>query len=298
MKEAVYAIKDLEILSGIKMHTIRIWEKRYGLLTPNRTETNIRYYGDDDLRRLLNVSMLVKNGFKISKVASWSDEEIRDKVIEISKTKTGAADYIERFMLLLIEFDLAGFENLFNEVTGKYGFEEACSEVFFRLFERVGTYWQAGSVFPAQEHLVSNFYRQKLLVETDRLKVAAETAKAILFFLPEGEWHELGLLFYAYLAKKQGFRTIYLGQSVPFDDLARVNAKLELHSVFTSFVNPLSKEDLEDYLQQLKTVFSRQRVFITGLQVKEHNPALPRNFKTVKDYREFRKFLGSGPDAP
>lgn len=293
MKQPGYAIKDLEVLSGIKMHTIRIWEKRYKLLLPKRTETNIRFYDDEDLKRLLNISLLTKNGYKISKVASWSQAEIQKTVISIAEMNTSESDYIDRFMLLLIEFDNIDFEKLIEEILQKYELEVAFHTILFKLFERIGAYWQAGSIFPSQEHFVSNIIRQKLIVAIDKIKVHDKPDKTILFYLPENEWHEFSLLFYNYMAKKHGFNTIYLGQSVPFSDLKKLHLKKELSYIFISFINPLPKAELEDYLQQVKLIFEKQKVFITGQQIKINAPLLPRNFKIVKDYKEFKKFLGS-----
>ncbi len=292
MKETGYSIKDLEVLSGIKMHTIRIWEKRYELLKPNRTDTNIRFYDDNDLKRLLNISLLTRNGYKISKVASWNDEKIRQVILNITKNKTSNSDYIERFMILMVELDIIGFEKLLNEIIENNDFEEACFSIFFNLFERVGIYWQVGSVFPAQEHFVTNLFRQKLITAIDQLKIPDKNNPTILFFLPENELHEISLLFYTFLARNSGYNTFYLGQSVPFNDLIKINEQKKIEFVFSAFINSISKEELENYLQRLKDCFREQKIFITGLQVQQHSPTLPRNVKTVKDYHEFKRYLG------
>ncbi len=291
MKQEGYSIKDLEVLSGVKMHTIRIWEKRYDLLNPDRTETNIRYYSDEDLKKLLNISFLTKNGYKISKLAAWDQSLISETVVKISNAQTSDTDYINRLLLLMVNLDNAGFEGLMNEVFAKYEFEEACFSIFFKLFERVGRYWQAGSVFPAQEHYVSHLFRQKLIAAIDRLEPNYSGA-TFLFFLPENDLHELGLLFYTFLARKYKYNVLYLGQSVPLEDLEKVQQKMEIQYVFTSFVNAISKPDLEEYLLKLKSVFQKQKIFITGHQINTHRPGLPRNFKVVSNYNEFKKYLG------
>ena len=292
MKETEYSIKDLEVLSGIKMHTIRIWEKRYDLLKPKRTDTNIRTYDDNNLKRLLNISLLTRNGFKISKVARWDDDTIRKTILEITENKTSESDYIEQFMILMVDLDVAGMEKLLNEIIAKFEFEEACFQILFQLFERVGLFWQVGTVFPAQEHFVTNLFRQKLIAAIDQLPIPGTNKPSILFFLSENELHEMSLLFYSFLARKNGFHSFYLGQSVPFDDLVKISTQKQVDFVFTAFVNSILKEDMEDYLAQLKEVFPKQKIFITGHQVHEHSPTLPRNVKTIKDYREFRKYLG------
>ncbi|HSO88945.1 MAG TPA: MerR family transcriptional regulator [Draconibacterium sp.] len=291
MKTEGYSIKDLEVLSGVKAHTIRIWEKRYGLLAPGRTDTNIRFYNDADLRRILNVSLLVNNGFKISKVAKFNDLKIRESVIEVSKKNKSESDYVERLILHMLNFDNIGFYNFANEIIAKKGLEEAVLKVFFVLFERIGTYWQVGSIFPAQEHYVTSILRQKLIAETDKLGVDNRNEFTMLFFLPDGELHEMSLLFYSYLAQKYGYNVIYLGQYVPFNDLAKVQLHVKIDYVFTAFINPIPKDDLENYLIKLKNTFQHQKVFITGWQIQHNNPALPRSVKVIKDYKDFKKYL-------
>jgi len=291
MKAEGYSIRDLEVLSGVKAHTIRIWEKRYHLLTPYRTDTNIRFYNDIDLRRILNVSLLVNNGFKISKVALFDELKMKESVLEVTKKNTTEPDYVDRLILNMLNFDNIGFIKLMDEIIAKKGLEEAVVKVFFALFERIGTYWQVGSIFPAQEHHVTSILRQKLLAETDKIGFENLNGSTILFFLPDGELHEMSLLFYSYLAKKYGYNVIYLGQFVPFDDLIKVQSHIKIDHVFTAFINPLPKEDLENYLVKLKETFHEQKIFITGWQVQHVNPELPRTVKIVKDYKDFKKYL-------
>jgi DNA-binding transcriptional MerR regulator/methylmalonyl-CoA mutase cobalamin-binding subunit len=293
MKPEGYSIKDLEVLSGIKAHTIRIWEKRYNLLIPERTETNIRYYTDEDLRRILNVSLLVKGGFKISKVAGWEDMKIKETVLEVSSGKNSEEAYIDRLMLNMVNFDNISFSKLLNEIQQRYQLEDTIHKVVFPLFERIGMYWQVGSIFPAQEHYVTHIVRQKLIAEIDKIGINNKRGQTILFFLPENEMHELSLLYYSYLASKGGFNVIYLGQFVPFDDLAKLQLHVEIDVVFTAFINSKSKEDIEQYLVDLKGLFQKQKIYVTGWQINMHRPELPRNVKAVKDYKEFRKYIGS-----
>ncbi len=291
MKAEGYSIKDLEVLSGVKAHTIRIWEKRYHLLKPSRTDTNIRFYDDIDLRKIINVSLLVNNGTKISKVARFDDVTMKESVLEITRKNTSEQDYIERLILHMLNFDNIGFYNLVDEIITKKGLEESFTKVFFALFERIGIYWQVGSIFPAQEHYVTSILRQKLIAETDKLGFVNLNGMTVLFFLPDGELHEMSLLFYAYLAKKYGYNIIYLGQFVPFDDLVKVSAHIKIDYVFSAFINPLLKADLENYLVKLKETFNQQKVFITGWQIQQLSPELPRSVKVVKDYKDFKKYL-------
>ncbi|HKI87833.1 MAG TPA: MerR family transcriptional regulator, partial [Draconibacterium sp.] len=281
----------LEVLSGIKAHTIRIWEKRYDLLNPQRTETNIRFYTDDDLRKILNVSLLVRHGFKISKVARWSDEKIREAILDLTHSGSSESDYVDQLLMYMINFDDAGFTRVTNEVIDKMGMEEAISKVFFKLFVGIGTFWQVGSIFPAQEHFVTNIFRQKLIVEIDKLVMSNEKRATILFYLPENEYHELSLLFYSYLAQKYGYHVIYLGQTVPFDDLKKIGTQIQIDYIFSAFIHSVEKEELENYLNELKKLFSHQKIFVTGGQIQHYNPQLPRIVKVIKDYHDFKKYL-------
>ena len=291
MQETSYSIKDLEVLSGIKAHTIRIWEKRYNLLKPQRTDTNIRFYTDDDLRKILNVSLLVRHGFKISKVAQWNDEKIREAILELTESGNSESDYVDQLLMYMINFDDSGFTRVTNEVIEKMGMEEAISKVFFKLFVGIGTFWQVGSIFPAQEHFVTNIFRQKLIVEIDKLELNNGKDATILFYLPENEYHEISLLFYSYLAHKYGYHVIYLGQTVPFDDLKKLAAQVQIDYVFSAFIHSVEQEELENYLNELKDLFSHQKIFITGGQIQQFNPQLPRNMKVIKDYHDFKKYL-------
>ncbi len=291
MKKKGYAIKDLEVLSGIKAHTIRIWEKRYNLLEPSRTDTNIRYYSDEDLRRLLNISMLVRNGFKISKIANMDDKTIRSTILEINQKYSSEAEYINRLILHMADFDNRSFLMLSDEIIKKMGLESAVTKVFFEFFTRVGTYWQVGSIFPAQEHYVTHIFSQKVLAEIDKLPVPDEKSPTMLMYLPENEHHELSLLFYAYLAQKAGINVIYLGASVPWSDLVNIHSQVKLDYVFTAFINGIKQDDLGNYVGSMKSLFRKQKVFITGGQLKDFYYKLPRYMKMIKDYQEFLQFL-------
>lgn len=285
-----YTIKDLETLSGIKAHTIRIWEKRYGLLEPQRSTTNIRYYSDDELKKLLNVSMLVKHGFKISKVAVYKEGQIRDEVLKLSQKPLSSEGLIDQLILHTVNFDDQNFERLLYQQIEKIGFEDTFTTVIFPLFEKVGVYWQIGSIFPAQEHFVSNITRQLLIQAASEFK-NQEASYSILFFLKEGEMHELSLLFYNYLALKAGYKTVYLGQNVPFEDLLKMEGLQKIDAVFTAFINGIEKEELDGYLGKMENAFKRKRVFVSGAQLAAQKPKLPANFKVVSDVKSFKKYF-------
>lgn len=290
---AKYSIKDLEHFSGIKAHTIRIWEKRYLLLDPNRTNTNIRFYTDEHVRKILNVAMLVKNGYKISNVASFSDSKIQAEVVRINHHLSDADKNIDRLLFRAVNLDSVGFESLLDEMIEKNGFRKTIEQVVYPFFERIGVLWQAGSIFVAHEHFVSNLIRNKLIHETCLAKVEAP-AKTMLFFLREGEWHELGLLYYNYLAVQAGIRCVYLGQSLPFDDLSNLLSSGNFDFVCTSFIYSMDKTELENYLVKLSKIFGDGKILVTGRQISVSKPRLPENVSVVKNGNDFLRKVGTG----
>ncbi|MFW5979061.1 MAG: MerR family transcriptional regulator, partial [Bacteroidia bacterium] len=215
-KMATYSIRELEKLSGIKAHTIRIWEKRYKIIQPKRTGTNIRYYSNNDLKKLLNITILNRQGWKISDIAKLSDEELNRKVKDFSYDSKDTESQIEKLVIAMVDLDEVKFDQILSNAIMHDGFEQTIINLIFPFFKKIGLLWQTGSINPAQEHFVSNLFRQKLMVAIDNLKIPdRKDAKKFILFLPEKEFHELGLLFYSYLIKKSGHSVIYLGSSVP-----------------------------------------------------------------------------------
>jgi methanogenic corrinoid protein MtbC1 len=282
-----YSIKDLEFLSGIKAHTIRIWEKRYQLLDPERSDTNIRFYSNEDVKRILNVAMLVKNGYKISNVASFDNFKLQSEVLRQNRNLSDPEKNIDRLILHTVNLDLQGFEMLINKIIEENGFSKAIQNIIFPFFDRIGVLWQAGSIFVTHEHFVSNLVRKHLIVETSRFDNLSSN-KSMLFFLPEDEMHELGLLYLNYLAASNGYRCIYLGQNVPFDDLSQLLKSHPFDMVATSFIYAIEKKELEQYLINLSRIF-KNRILISGRQIGIHKPVVPSNVTIVKNTGDFIK---------
>lgn len=290
---ASYSIKELENLSGIKAHTIRIWEKRYGIIKPARTDTNIRYYCDDDLKRLLNIAILNKYGMRISGIAKLSDDQMSEKVMHYASSDLNDADSnVENLVIAMVEMNEYKFDRILSRYIMNQGFEDAVIKVIFPFFEKIGLLWQTGSINPAHEHFVSNLFRQKLMVAIDNLMVTNKPdAKKFILFLPEGEYHELALLFYNYIIKKSGKLVYYLGSSVPFNDLVESGKMIEPDFLFSSVTTSMSKESITDYFKKLSEVFPFQKIFITGLQIKENILDLPSNIVKVSSPVDFSQIL-------
>ncbi|MDY6801643.1 MAG: MerR family transcriptional regulator [Bacteroidota bacterium] len=265
---ASYSIKELENLSGIKAHTIRIWEKRYNLIVPSRTETNIRYYCDKDLKRLLNIAILNRQGIRISEIAKLSDGDLAERVVNMASDSGDAAQNIEQLVIAMVDMDEVKFDRILSRYIMHEGFENAVIKVIFPFFERIGILWQTGTINPAHEHFVSNLFRQKLMVAIDNIMISDnQKAKKFILFLPEGEYHELGLLFYNYLIRKSGQIVYYLGSSVPFTDVVETSKMVNPDYLFTTITALLTKEEKVKYLKDLSKTFPLLKIFVTGQQI-------------------------------
>ncbi len=215
-----FSIKDLENISGIKAHTIRIWEKRYNLLTPKRSETNIRYYTPEDLTKLLNIVLLNNNNYKVSKIAAMSDEEIILQSRELAFKTAINDEAINSFKVSMFQFDKVLFNNTYSTLLHKKTFRDIFKDVFIPFLEHIGLLWHTETLLPAHEHFISNLIAQKIQINTEKLQFnIINTNKTFVLFLPENEIHELGLLYLNYELVLRGFHTIYLGQSLPLNNL-------------------------------------------------------------------------------
>lgn len=285
---ANYSIKDLERISGVKAHTIRIWEKRYGIVEPKRTESNIRYYCDHDVKKLMNVAILLNHGYKISKLAGLDCSEISKKVLEVSMVANGNDSQIENLVVAMIELDESRFEKLLNQSIIKDGFENTVFKVLYPFFERIGVLWQAGSINPAHEHFITNLVKQKIYVAIDSIPVpAGAEVRKFLLFLPEWDLHELGLLVYDYILKSRGYKVVYLGSNVPEEDVYSVADFLKPDYLLTAFANAIKPEKLESYINRVARRFPESKIFITGYQTQIVTPAFPSNVVCVQSALQF-----------
>ncbi|MCB0481768.1 MAG: MerR family transcriptional regulator [Flavobacteriales bacterium] len=258
-----YQIKDLERLTGIKAHTIRIWEKRYNLLTPERTDTNIRYYQDDDLRKLLNVTLLMGKGQKISKLSNLSEKELYSEVqksltntIEISKD---LETFLIGLTIAMVELDEDKFNQIYYKSIHQKGFQHTITDLIYPFLVKIGFMWGVNEINPAQEHFVSNLIRQKMLAAINELPSNVSQKDVYVLYLPQNELHEIGLIMAHYLLKVRGYKVYYLGQDVPFDDLKAV----------VDYVNP-------SHIMTILTTFNTQE------QVQEIHDTSVLHFKSAK----------------
>lgn len=220
--KANFSIKDLENLTGIKAHTIRIWEKRYNLLSPDRSDTNIRNYSIASFQKLLNISYLNNNGLKISKIADLKEEEIPIKVREIASRGKVEDHAINAFKMAMVNFDQKLFYNTYNNLIEHKTFKNIFYTVFIPLLNEIGLLWQTDTITPAQEHFISVHIKQKILLNIERLQSLEPkpNSKTFVLFLPDNEIHDIGLLFINYELRSKGYHTIFLGESVPMENLS------------------------------------------------------------------------------
>jgi DNA-binding transcriptional MerR regulator len=250
-----FTIKDLENISGIKAHTIRIWEKRYNLLQPKRTETNIRYYSNENLLKLLNIVLLNNNNFKISKIAKMSDEELIVHSREIAFTVAINDQAINSFKLSMFQFDKVLFNNTFNKLLEKKTFREIFKDVFIPFLSHIGLLWQTDTLLPAHEHFISNLIAQKIQSNTEKLEYNIQNSnKSYVLFLPENEIHELGLLYLNYELVLRGNHTIYLGQSLPLDNLDYFFKNGREICFITSMTIMPYDDKIESYFNKIDTI--------------------------------------------
>jgi len=291
MMNTHYSINDLEKITGIKAHTIRMWEKRYDAVKPERTATNIRYYKDRDLKRLLNISTLNKHGIKISHIIKMRPEEINDKMLEISGSSNDYESHINNLVVAMLEINDEAFEKILSSVILKIGFEKTVTHVLYPFLEKIGILWIIGTINPAQEHFITHLIRQKLIVAIDgQHTVANGSNKTFLMYLPEKELHELGLLFYTYIIKKNGHHVIYLGQSVPYRDVVAVTSIRKVDYLFTYFVAALAADDVPPYLDRIAKDLPDKKMFITGIQL-NNKIRTPSNVVYVENAERFKELL-------
>jgi len=265
---STYSIKDLEQLSGIKAHTLRIWEQRYQFILPKRTETNIRYYDGKDLKLVLNIALLKENGYKISKIAGMSEEDMNNEVLRLTEKNLRYPDQIHALTLAMIDLDEDRFEKIMATNILKLGFESTMINVIYPFLSKIGVLWQTGAINPSQEHFISNLIRQKLIVAIDGQFVSNEESQhKYLLYLPEGELHELTLLFLCYIIKARRNKVVYFGQNLPFDDLKSI---FEVHNpdyILTIVTTSPPAGEVKGYVQKLSQTFPEAEVLLSGYQV-------------------------------
>lgn len=257
-----YTIRDLEKFSGIKVHTLRIWEQRYTLFKPDRTTSNIRQYCESELKFLLNISFLNKNGFKISKLAKLSQEEITSKVLQISSKINNPDNRINDLIISMLDLDRSRFERAFKEIKDIAGLEKTITDLIFPFLKRIGIMWQTGSINIAQEHFIINLIRQKIISAIDNFQSLSESrSPKYMLFLPEGEFHEIPLLYYSFLLHSAKREVLYMGPSIPLRDLERIYEDQKPENLVLAITGTFLKH--KKYLENISRTFPSSKIFIS-----------------------------------
>lgn len=289
---AIYSISDLEKLSGIKCHTIRMWEQRYGVLRPKRTDTNIRYYEDDDLQVLLNIAMLNRHGIKISKIAAMTKEDIAEKVGDVSDFKIELDAQLDVLTLSVIEMDEFKFARIFDNHVDQLGFEKTMLEVVYPFMEKLSLLWLTGSIKPVQENFITQLIRNKLIAAIEKEPLTSNRkAPKFMLYLPKDEQQELSLLFMQYLLKKRGFQVINLGANLALIDLKDACHIHHPDYVFTVLSETFNREPVQRYLENLRDAAPGSKLLLTGYLVASQSVKTPENVTILSSIDDTIEFL-------
>lgn len=292
-----FSIKDLELLSGIKAHTIRMWEKRYGILNPDRTDSNIRTYDISGLQKILNVAFLNENGYKISRISEMNNNEVSDLVQRITTSKSNYDRAIKSFKVAMMNFDQPLFLKTYEGLTSKKTFQEIFNDVFIPLMYEIGILWQAGTISPAHEQFITNLVKQKLFINIEMLQVSQPSRddRVFVLFLPEEEIHDIGLYYLNYELLAYGYKVIFLGHSLPLEDLDFLSTLYDEVTFVTYLtVKPDNVEDLVEKLHQKTITNTNSEYWLLGRKAKElinSEFKLPSGVLAFKDINQLTRNL-------
>lgn len=286
-----FTIKDLENLSGIKAHTIRIWEQRYSFLNPQRTETNIRYYSGDELKTVLNIALLNKYGFKISHIDKMSTAEMREKTLALNQAQAQIERMVNELISCMVDMKLDEFEMLLGGYIKSKGIEKTIPQIIFPFLERIGILWITNHINPAQEHLVTNIIRQKLIMGIETCHAPLVQKKTVLVFLPEGEHHELGILFTNYLFKSRGIKVIYLGANVPLKDVEYVATLKNPDFLYSHLTSVANNFNFEKFLVNVQNRIPEFQVIVSGALTQNYKKRIPTNVSFKKSLSEVMEYI-------
>jgi DNA-binding transcriptional MerR regulator len=288
-----FTIKELEALSGIKAHTIRIWEQRYRFLKPARTQTNIRTYSNDELKTLLTVALLNKYGYKISRIDGMHPDQRVDAILGLTQQPARDEHLVNQLLGFMVDMKNIEFEELLNRHIQANGIESTIAEVIFYFLEKVGILWQTNRIIPVQEHIVSAIIRQKLVAAIEGLPFVRKEQPLTVLYLPEDEHHEIGLLFVYYLMRKQGIPVIYLGANVPLKDIGYLlNAKKPAH-IYLHLTSLPRHYNFQRYLTNLSETAKDSAIVLSGGALQAYRKPLPPNITFLQSFREVISYISS-----
>lgn len=284
---AVYSIVDLEKLTGVKAHTIRIWEQRYGVITPKRTQSNIRYYQDDDLKQLLNIAILNKNGHKISKIAQMQPDEINETAAALSSIDVSYGAHLDALTIAMIEMDELKFDKIVNTHIQQLGFERTMTELIYPFLDKLSILWLTGSISPIQENFISFLIRQKIISAIDQLEPSEHTtSKKCLLYLPEGEKQELSLLFIHFMLRVRNYRVIYLGHDISIPELKIACEIIKPDYICAMINSSLETVSIQQYVNNLSNEIFNCQILLSGYQVNAQSIEHGKNIHKVQSLEQ------------
>lgn len=290
---AVYSIKDLEMISGIKAHTLRIWEQRYHIIRPQRTPTNIRYYEEDDLRHLLHISLLNKHGYKISKIASMPKEAIASAVAELSEGAFEDTVQIDTLTIAMMELNEAKFETILASNIRELGFERSMLDVVYPFLDKLTLLWLTGSIHTIHENFISHLIRQKIISAIEALPLQSDAKERFILYLPEGETQELSLLLISYLIRKRGYGVLYLGKELTLSDLEEASLLYPATHIVTIISEGFGKRSVRQYLDDLIKVCQGKRLLLSGYQVFIQGISTSNEVHVLQDMVSIAQYIDS-----
>lgn len=289
-----FSISDIETLTGIKAHTLRIWEQRYNFFKPKRTETNIRYYDDEDLRLFLNIANLNDNGYKISKISKMSIAEINDQVTHLKEDHTNSSVQVQMLANATLRMDEKDFKEILLGCISDVGLENAMYTVVFPLLKKIGLMWQVGTIGAVQEHFASHLINSKIMVEIDKLSGIKTFDEArYLLFLPEGEQHEIGLLFAKYLLLLKGKQVLYLGANVPDNNLLKVLPYFKPDYALTVLTRVRSDQEINTILDRLLENLPEITLYLAGTQITGRSIGPHPRITVLHNFKELEDIINS-----
>lgn len=292
MGDIGYSIKDLENFTQIKAHTIRIWEQRYGLLTPKRTATNIRFYSEDDLKKILNINLLYTSGYKISKIALLSEAEIIEEAkSKILITEIDKQSKLDKLILLILEFKGDQIKKTIEDQLKSMELEVVYETVVIPLLSKIGQLWQVNSIDIIHEHYFSSIFREFIIGKTDSIKTPSDKSKTAMLFLHENEEHEFSIFLYHYILKKNGYICHNFGQKVPMEEIEIAFNQIKPKMVVTTFTAQISEKNFGKLEKALIKISKKSKVIVSGNQLNYLNYEISNKLVHIKDINEFKTFL-------
>jgi DNA-binding transcriptional MerR regulator len=287
----VFTIRDLENLSGIRAHTIRVWEQRYNLLKPSRTDTNIRYYSNIELKTILNVALLNRHGFKISQIYRMSEGEMMIKVLGLTDKTAKLERSVNELIGDMVDLDIFSFEQRLDLYVLSHGIDKSIKELIFPFLDRIGILWQTNHIQAAQEHLVSNIIRQKLIVGIEGAAPHRRSDRLLVLFLPEGEFHELGLLYVQYLLRIHGAQTLYLGANMPLKDVAYICHAKSPDYLYTHLTGVTGNFNFDRFFGQARHLMPEVPLIVSGQLARAHLKKIPSDINIKRSLPEVLEFV-------